>query len=322
MLYFKEGSSTMAEIWVFAETTQALSELIAGGRTLNMKVVALVIGTDEDVQAAIYSGAEEVLYLEKPTDGMIIEDYVETFVALLQERTPTGLLLSATRSCKVIAGRLAAQLGASVITNISTLTVEDGKFVATHLLFGGGAVRKERALSEIAIVTVGSGIFQGEPPDQSRSGKITRVPFVESSWRITVREIRPKPPSSFDLAAAKRVVGVGRGLKDQDDLKMIEKLAESLEAEIGCTRPVAEVAGWLPREHYIGMSGVVIKPDLYLALGISGQIQHMIGVNRAQVIVAVNEDKNAPIFSQADYGIVGDLYSVVPALVHALQEQR
>jgi electron transfer flavoprotein alpha subunit len=312
----------MAEIWVFAEKTQALAELIAAGRALNMKVVALVIGTDEDAQAAIYSGAEEVLYLEQSTDGMLIEDYVETFVALLQECKPIGLLIGATRCCKVIAGRLAARLGASVITDVSTLTVEDGKLVATHMLFGGGAVRKERARSEIAFVTVGSGIFQVEPPDQSRSGKITSVPFVEPSWRITVREIRPKPPSSVNLADAKRVVGVGRGLKDQDDLKMIEQLAESLDAEIGCTRPIAEVVGWLPRERYIGMSGAVIRPDLYLALGISGQIQHMIGVNRAQVVVAVNEDKNAPIFSQADYGIVGDLYSVAPALVHALQDQQ
>ena len=122
----------------------------------------------------------------------------------------------------------------------------------------------------------------------------------------------------MDLSKAKRVVGVGRGLAAQDDLKMVHELAAVLNAEVGCSRPIAEGENWMERERYIGVSGVLLKSDLYLTLGISGQIQHMVGGNGAKVIVAINKDKNAPNFNYADYGLVGDIYKVVPALISQL----
>ncbi|MEA5051904.1 MAG: FAD-binding protein, partial [Propionicimonas sp.] len=120
------------------------------------------------------------------------------------------------------------------------------------------------------------------------------------------------------LGAAKRVVGVGRGVAAEADLELARELAGRLGAELACSRPIAEGVNWMPAERYLGVSGATIKPELYLAVGISGQVQHLVGVTNAKVIVAVNKDKNAPIFSHADFGVVGDLYQVLPELLKAL----
>ena len=128
--------------------------------------------------------------------------------------------------------------------------------------------------------------------------------------------------SSFDevdLSAAQRVIGVGRGLKAREDLAMIEELAQALQAEIACSRPVAEGLNWMGKDRYIGSSGARIAPQLYVAIGISGQLQHMVGVTGADTIVAINSDPNAAVFSQTDYGLVGDLYQLVPAITAALK---
>ena len=122
------------------------------------------------------------------------------------------------------------------------------------------------------------------------------------------------------MTSAKTVIGVGRGLSSGERLPLIRELAAALEAEIGCTRPVAEENGWLTREHNIGISGAAIRPNLYLALGISGQIQHMVGVNEARTIAAVNKDENAPIFKSCDIGIVGDLAQILPELIKRFKD--
>ena len=118
--------------------------------------------------------------------------------------------------------------------------------------------------------------------------------------------------------AAKRIVGVGRGVGAEEKIAALEELAEKIGAEMACSRPIAEGEKWMPKNRYLGVSGVVVKPDVYVACGISGQVQHMVGVNEARVIVAVNKDKNAPIFKHCDYGIVGDLNKVIPALTELL----
>ena len=136
---------------------------------------------------------------------------------------------------------------------------------------------------------------------------------------LKVIETRMHGFDEADLSAAPRVVGVGRGLKAREDLAMIEELAQALDAEIACSRPVAEGLNWMGKDRYIGSSGARIAPRLYFAVGISGQLQHMVGVTGAETIVAVNSDPNAAIFAQADYGLAGDLYQLVPAITAALK---
>ncbi len=155
----------------------------------------------------------------------------------------------------------------------------------------------------------------------SGKAQITEVPFVAPGWRATLRERKTRPAAKVNLAGAKRVVCAGRGLAKKDDLALVNELAQCLAAEVACTRPLAEGLDWLPRERYIGISGATVKPDLYLGVGVSGQVQHLIGMSDSRLVVAINKDQNAPIFQQADYGIAGDLYAVVPALIKALKEQ-
>jgi electron transfer flavoprotein alpha subunit len=145
---------------------------------------------------------------------------------------------------------------------------------------------------------------------------------VEPPWRAALRERKTRPASKVNLAGAKKVVCAGRGLARQDDRALVNELAQCLAAEVACTRPLAEGLGWLPRERYIGISGATVRPDLYLGVGVSGQVQHLIGMSDARLVVAINKDQNAPIFQQADYGIAGDLYAVVPALIKAIKERK
>jgi len=124
--------------------------------------------------------------------------------------------------------------------------------------------------------------------------------------------------AQVDLGAASRIVSIGRGLKAQTDLGLVEALAKAADAELSCSRPIAEGMEWLPKDRYVGISGQHVAPDLYMAIGISGQLQHMVGVRGAKTIVAINSDAEAPVFHDADYGIVGDLYEIVPAITQAL----
>ncbi len=310
------------EIWVFSEKPALLAELIGCARSLTQgAVVALVAGPRAEAATAIARGADKACWLGE-TGTRMVEDFVPTIAKLVSDQKPFAVLLGATKRGKAVAGRLAARLEASTITDVKAFEWTDGALSARHLIFGGGAVRVEQAKSAVVIATLGLGLSEPLPADPSRSGAVVDVPFVEPGWKVQVSGHKPKGSSSVNLAAAKRVVCAGRGLAKQEDLAMIEDLAKTLEAEVGCTRPLAEGLDWLPRERYIGVSGAFIKSDLYLAIGVSGQVQHTVGVTDSRVIVAINKDKNAPIFEQADYGIEGDLYAVVPALIKALKERK
>ncbi len=312
----------MSDIWVFSERKELLAELINGARELATEaggqVVALVLGPRGANDDALAQGADKVLWLGEPGDNMV-EDYVATIAGLVESREPALLLVGATKQGKAVAGRLAADLKTSVITDAKWLQWEDGAIKGQHLIFGGGAVQVEKSAVKVTLATVGAGIF--EPGGGGGQGEVEEVAFVEPAWRLKLREVKPKPPSSVNLAVAKRVVCAGLGIKQKEDLKLVEDLARVLEGEVACTRPLAEGLDWLPRERYIGVSGAVIKADLYIGVGVSGQVQHTVGITDTRIVVGINKDEKAPIFEQADYGIVGDLYKVVPALTEALKNR-
>lgn len=309
-------------IWVFADKKDTILELCSGGRTLGEKVTALVIGSRADAQQAIAGGADQVCWLGEKQDGKLIEDYFATILDLVQTQKPDVVLFGTTKRCKLMAGRLAARLGTSALMDVMEFSTNENGLQAKRMVYGGAAIRTESSAAGITIATVGPGVFEKLPEDSGRQGTIEEVSPAGSGAAITCVEKRPKVGEAVNLAAAKRVVAVGRGIANKEDLKMIEELAGLLGAEIGCSRPMAEGVDWLPRERYIGVSGVMFKPDLYIGIGISGQIQHMVGCNQARTIVAINKDKAAPIFQQADYGIVGDLYKAVPALIAVLKSNK
>lgn len=311
--------SQLENVWIVSENSSRLPELIAGGLQLGKKVSAFILGTQSDVDFAFSYGAGTVYQLGEQKAEVIIEDYAQTIARTISKAGLSALiLLPATKSGKALAAKLGVLLKAGVINDASDIAVTENGINAKHMVYGGLALGEEVIKSKMAILTVGSGVFESGVADNSKTGETITVEFIKPKVMITCLERREKHGLRVDLGKAKRVVGIGRGIAAQDDIKMIEELCRAAGAELGCTRPIAEGEKWMERDRYIGVSGVMLKPDVYLALGVSGQIQHMVGVNGSQSIFAVNKDKNAPIFQYVDYGLVGDIYKVVPALIKAL----
>lgn len=311
--------SKLKKVWVLSDKPAALAELCHGGGILGEEVLAVVPGARESAEQAVKWGAGRVFWLQEAGRDETLEDYAPILAERIRQEQPELILIRANARGKLIAGRLAATLATNVLTDALSVAVADGQVIVEHRAYGGAAIRTEKCLSGTAIVTVGAGVFARAAEDHTRTGTIIEVGAVEPAGKIKCLERRKKEGEAVDLGSAKRVVGVGRGIAKQEDLRLAEELALALEAEVGCSRPIAEGENWMARERYLGVSGVMIKAELYLALGISGQVQHMVGVNSARTIIAVNKDKNAPIFKEADYGIVGDLYKVVPALTNLLK---
>lgn len=311
--------SKFSTVWVFSDAASRLPELMGAARQLGEDVRVIVQGNEQSAQA-FRLGADAAYDLGSIPADRIIEDYADTLVQTIKNHAPNALvLLPATRRCKALAARLGARLAAGVVNDANELVLQDGHIVATHMVYGGLAFGKEQITTPYAVTTLNSGVFEVAQEDSARTGSATSLEFVAPKNPIICVSRKVKQSNSVDLGKARLVVSVGRGIGNQANISIAEALSNAIGAELGCSRPVAENEKWMERERYVGISGIMIKPDLYLALGISGQIQHMVGANGAQIIMAINKDKNAPIFQYADYGLVGDLMKIVPALTEALK---
>lgn len=293
--------------FAIAEHTDAARELAAGARTIADEVILVMIDG-----AAPDASADKVASIAVP-EGVAAECAADTVVALFDAEQPGIVLVEPTRRLKVIAGALAAHAGTSVITDAMSIAADGA---ATSMFFGGVAERVQKSAGPVAIYTVGAGVFA----DAAASGANEALPveWVAPKFAVEVVSRTPIEKSGVDLAKADAVVSAGRGFAEKADLDLAYALADKLGAAVGCSRPLAEGVDWFPHEAYIGVSGQVIAPKVFLAAGISGQMQHMVGCNRSGAVFAVNKDKNAPIFKQCDYGLVGDLKTVLPAVVAAL----
>lgn len=309
---------TVRNVWFITDNQDAIGELAAGGRKLGEHVTAVLFGQQNQAEEAIAYGADQV-YLFNKTEGSLVEGFSKKIAELIREEKADLVMVYGSTSGKLIAGRIASQLETSAISNVSNLCVEEDHVIVKHMVYGGLALRTEKALSDTVILTVGSGMFETNTKDDTRQGKVTEMDIETENNGIKVVENRPKQGEAVNLQIAKRVVGVGRGFANEEDLKMAQDFAGVVGAEMACSRPIAEGEKWMDKDRYVGVSGAVLKPDFYVAIGISGQIQHMVGVNNAKTIVAINKDKNAPIFKQADVGLIGDLYSVLPKIIEKLK---
>jgi electron transfer flavoprotein alpha subunit len=309
---------TQQTIGVIARDPQTAAELVAGARGLSEQVDAVALGNadvTETAQAAADQGATTVLAAQI-AEGKLPEAYAFALAALLAERAPRLVIFGSTVTDRLLAGIVASRLNTSAQAATGVRFEEDTP-VITSMVFGGTAVATRRLTSPIAVITVGTGALESAAPPAA-PGVIEQIALDAQEPGYTVLETLPKQGETVNLASAKKVLGVGRGFAAQTDLGMAQELASTLGAELACSRPITEGENWMARERYIGVSGVMLKPDLYFAIGISGQVQHMVGINQAKTIIAINKDKNAPIFKQVDVGIVGDLYQVLPALSAAL----
>lgn len=308
--------SKFVTVWTLTDNADRQADLIAAGAACGAPVHAFVFGADK-AAGAFAQGAVKVCDLGAPAADVMFEDYCDTVAKVVAEGPQPALVaLPATVRGKAMAAKLGAKLGAGVINEV--VGIEGGE-AFPHLVFGGLAVSTEVVTTPTTIITVGGGVFAPAEPDASRTGEVVSAAFVAPAvGGIRRISTAARAVGDADLTRAKRVIGVGRGFAKKEDLALADALAKAIVAEVGCSRPIAEGEQWMERERYIGVSGVMLKPDFYMAVGISGQIQHMVGVNAADVIFAVNKDKKAPVFKYADFGIVGDLQKILPKLTASL----
>ena len=306
----------LADVWVIGESIQTLSDLCAGAESLGDKTTAVYFG---DLEASEASAFADTLYVLKPEAGQhCVTRFTPTIIKLVSEARPNAVLLDTSKNGRFIAGCLAVALGTNVLTDSLAIEVGDEESVqTTRMVFGGAALRKESA-KEVAVVVVGPAVFS-DLIAPAKAGNVIETELLEDSSGIVCLEKREKGEKTVNLEQAKCIIGAGRGFTSEESLKLAYDLAEVLGGEIGCSRPIAEEEQWIPKSRYIGISGASCKPDLYICLGISGQVQHMVGINTAKTIVSINKNKSAPIFKQSDCGLVADLELALPKLIEELK---
>lgn len=306
--------------WEAIAAAQQLSDCCGA-----MRVAAVVLGSPADAPAEALAAADvsEVLVVDQPALASYTAD---GFVAALQRLIATTgaayVVLPHTYQTRDLAPRLAARLSRPAITDVVAVKSTPGRPSFARPLFQGKLMADVVPEGEgPAIVTVQVGAFKA---DSARRGA-QAAPIRRIDVAIDAADVRqvPEPPfrqakQAVDLTQAERIVSVGRGLKDKEKIPLAQELAAALGAEVGASRPVCD-AGWLPLDRQVGSSGQTVAPKLYVALGISGAIQHVVGIKGAKVVVAINKDAAAPIFEIADIGIVGDLFEIVPALIAELR---
>jgi len=314
----------MAGILIFTETPEHTLELLnAGGniaRDMGTKLVSFALKS-EFAQEYISHGADEVLVLQPAAQDQPLESYVPVLAQVARDEDPDVFLVGATQRGKEIGARLAAQLNTGLCSGCIGFELDKEKNLLQmeRLLFGGLAVQKVVCTTRPQMATISPRVFDPASLAEGKEGKVREISAAPSS-AVTVVGRTAKSREAVDITEAKIVVCVGRGFEKKEDVKLARDLADVLGGEVGCSRPIAEELRWLPEDVYLGISGKKIKPDLYVGVGVSGQIQHVTGIRDSKVIFAINRDENAPIFEASDYGIVGDLYQIVPVLIEELKK--
>jgi electron transfer flavoprotein alpha subunit len=309
---------------------RATWETIAGAQQLAALTSAPIAILVPGAQAAGVAGelaaaqVKEVVTVEHAA----LEPYTpDGFTAALQEAiaalAPAHVLLPHTYQTRDFAPKLAARLDRALITDVTAVKAAGGETAFVRPMFQGKLTADVVPLGPAPhFVTFQIGAYR---VDQAARGQ-SAAPVRALAVNLDAAAIREKPEAPFqqarqavDLSQAERIVSVGRGIKEQSNIAVAQQLAEALGAEIAASRPICD-AGWLPMERQVGSSGQTVAPKLYLALGISGAIQHLVGMKGANTVVAINKDPDAPIFEIADYGIVGDLFEIVPAIIEAVKK--
>ncbi|MGB9859733.1 MAG: electron transfer flavoprotein subunit alpha/FixB family protein [Moorellaceae bacterium] len=299
--------------FVYSDKPAIALELVSFAVAAGKRACALALDPDT-AQTLARGGADRILVLKGAGD--LPEAYARAISEVLTREGAEAFLVGATVRGRELAAKVAGYLAWPMISDVSSLRYEEGALVTERLMYGGAVVQQEK-VGLPAVVTVPAGKFEPLSAQEKQAETVTVE--VQADARVSLLDRAPLEKQGVDLSAAEKIVCVGMGLAKKEDLKLAEDLARVLGAEIGCSRGVAEERKWLPTDVYIGISGATVKPRLYLSLGVSGQVQHVVGIRDAKLIVAVDINENAPIFRAADYGIVGDLYEVVPLLTEALK---
>ena len=267
-------------------------------------------------------GADAVVTLTNPSFGKYEP---EGCAQALAERIKQGgyqvVVFAASATGKDLAPRVAGKLGVAALADITELRADGGggAIVATRPVYAGKALLTVKVTAQPAVLSVRPNVFT--PVERPKAGKPETVAVAVSPGRVVVREIKAAPAGTLDVAEAQIIISGGRGLKEPANFKVLEELATAFggRAAVGASRAVVD-AGWRAHADQVGQTGKTVSPSLYIAVGISGAIQHLAGMRTSKTIVAINKDKDAPIFKVADYGIVGDLFEIVPKLTEEIRK--
>jgi electron transfer flavoprotein alpha subunit len=298
-------------------------ETIAAAQQAGGPVTVAVLGAETAAAAAELSSAQvaEVLRVESPALARYtLDGFVAALAAVIADAPPGDVFLPHTYQTRDFAPALAVKTGRALVTDCVAVRQTDGRRLFVRPVFQG------RLLADVACDGPALATFQiGAVRADTLVRGAAPAPVRTLAAAVDAGAIRQKPEEPFreakqavDLSQAERIVAVGRGIKEQEKVALAQQLAAAMGAEVGASRPICD-AGWLPMDRQIGSSGQTVAPKLYLALGISGAIQHLVGMKGARTIVAINKDPEAPIFEVADYGVVGDLFEIVPAVIKELQ---
>ena len=316
-------------VLVYSENKKLTLELISKGKELadqlKKNVTALIINADKNDETAeeyIAYGADRVLIAETNLKHFKPEEYTSVIEKILKEEKHEIIMIGSNKNGKELASRLAAKLETGCVIDTNQLYLNDGDLVVERMVYSGNAIAVEKFKSKPQIVTVPTKIFDPLEKNEKRTGEIVKKKINVEKSSSKILEVKEMKTDSVNVEEAEIIVSCGRGFKNKEDIKLASELADVLKGKtVGCSRPIAADLKWLSEDHWIGLSGHKVKPRLYIAAGISGQIQHIAGMRDSDVVVAINKDPDALIFKSADYGIVGDLYKVLPALTNAVKEK-
>ncbi|QUR66838.1 electron transfer flavoprotein subunit alpha/FixB family protein [Mycobacterium spongiae] len=317
----------MAEALVLVEHAEGAlkkvsAELITAARALG-EPAAVVVGAPGTAAPLVdglkAAGAAKIYVAESDAvDNYLITPAVDVLAGLAESSAPAAVLVAASADGKEVAGRLAARIGSGML--VDTVELKDGG-KALHSIFGGAFTVEAQANGDTPVITVRPGSVEAEPADGAGEQVSLEVPApAENATKVTARE----PAVAGDrpeLTEATVVVAGGRGVGSAENFTVVEALADSLGAAVGASRAAVD-SGYYPGQFQVGQTGKTVSPQLYIALGISGAIQHRAGMQTSKTIVAVNKDEEAPIFEIADYGVVGDLFKVAPQLTEAIKSRK
>ena len=305
---------------------RATWEAVAAAQQIGESLKVALLGAGAEAAAAEIAAADasEIVVLEAAALGEYTADgHVLALTALIEQEKAAHVFFPHTYQTRDFAPALATRIGRALVTDVTAIKKSGNNTVYVRPVFQGKLNADVEALGPPPhLVTIQIGAFRADAAKRGASP----APIRKVDVAVDASAIRQKPEPPFqeakqavDLSQAERIVSVGRGIKGQEHLKIAEELAKALGAELAASRPICD-AGWLPMDRQIGSSGQTVAPKLYVALGISGAIQHLVGMKGSRTIVAINKDPEAPIFEIADFGIVGDLFEVVPAMIAELNK--
>jgi len=304
-------------------------EVVSEGKRLadklGQKVIAVLLGQNIKAKAASLGqyGADKIIVADDARLASYTPDaYAAAIAQVVKANDPAILLLGASVQGKDLAARLSARLGVGMAQDCTAFSIDNGRLNAVRPIYAGKAYAKVTFSDNYPhIATARPNVMPMNPPDASKTAETADagVSFDDSTLKTKVAEVIRDAAGKLDLTEADKIVSGGRGMKGPEGFKILEDLAAAMGASVGASRSAVD-AGWRSHTDQVGQTGKVVSPNLYIACGISGAIQHLAGMSTSKLVVAINKDADAPIFQKADYGVVDDLFKVVPALTEEVKK--